>query len=142
MVDRDGLVKVVCLALVVGGALAGAGCMVAVAPTPIAVGPGVGCDLAARPWQQTSPGPCGSSVWRFSRLPDGSFGATETGCANATGTARYDGATVVMNFQYGGGAGVYTWPLDASCASAPGSVTWTSGPLTGQMVASTLAPAP
>jgi hypothetical protein len=139
MVD---LVKVACLSLCLSLCLSSAGCMVAVAPPPVVVAPGAGCDLAARAWQQTSPGPCGASTWRFSRLPDGTFGATETGCANATGTARYDGATVVLNFQYGGGAGVYTWPLDPSCASAPGTVTWTSGPLTGQLVASTLAPAP
>jgi hypothetical protein len=74
--------------------------------------------------------PAGPGVWQ----------AAEEGCANATGTARYDGAVVVLDFQFGGGAGRYTWPLDSLCRSAPGQVTWTAGGLTGQVKPSTLAP--
>ena len=83
--------------------------------------------------------PCGSSDWRFVLQADGSWQATESGCANATGIARYDGTAVNLEFQYSGGAGRYIWPLDAQCRGLTGTVTWTQGPLTGQTVASTLA---
>jgi hypothetical protein len=126
-------------------ALAGASCAVTPGPGPVVVGTppaaGPGCSLASRPFQQTSPGPCAASTWRFVALPDGTWQATETGCAGATGIARYDGMTVVLDLQYAGGSGRYTWPLDGWCRGAPGTVTWTTGPLTGQLVASTLAPA-
>jgi hypothetical protein len=101
----------------------------------------LGCDLASRPFRQSSPGPCGTSDWRFVLQPDGSWHATEAGCANATGIARYDGATVTLDFQYGGGTGRYIWPLDDHCRGDMGRVTWFSGPLTGQIVESTLASA-
>jgi hypothetical protein len=124
-------------------ALTVTGCMV-VAPVSGTAPPysGVGCDLGSRVWQQTSPGPCGASQWKFTLAADGSWQAAETGCAGATGVARYDGAVVTMDFQYGGGAGRYTWPLDGQCRSSPGTVTWSAGSLTGQTVASTLSPAP
>jgi hypothetical protein len=110
----------------------------ATAPVPSTT-PGVGCDLNSGAFQQTSPGPCGASKWTFTRSGvDGRYRAKESGCANATGVAAYDGATVVLQFQFGGGAGVYTWPLDGQCRGGPGIVTWTSGPLTGQTIASTL----
>lgn len=131
------------LALVVGSNI---GCATAPSAAP-AASPGtlpptiVGCDLASRSFRQTSPGPCGSSDWKFVLQVDGSWQASETGCANATGIARYDGATVMLDFQYGGGTGRYTWPVDGRCQGGmPGKVTWFSGPLTGQVVESTLAP--
>jgi hypothetical protein len=124
-----------------GGALA---CMAGMTtPPPATAGAaGGGCDLGARAWVQSSAGPCGSSAWRFSRAGDGSWQATEAGCGNATGMARYDGRVVTLDFKYQNGAGIYSWPLDGACGSAPGTVTWTEGPLKGQTVASTLAPAP
>jgi hypothetical protein len=126
---------------------ASAGCASAPAPAP-APPPGpvgalppatLGCDLSSRSFRQTSPGPCGASDWRFTLQHDGSWQANETGCANATGVARYDGATVTLDFQYGGGTGRYTWPLDGHCMGDPGHVTWFTGPLTGQIIDSTLA---
>jgi hypothetical protein len=111
-------------------------------PPPYPAGPGPGCDLGSRAWQQTSPGPCGSSIWRFMRRPDGAWQANETGCAGATGVASYDGNVVTLDFQYAGGAGRYSWPLDFQCRSAPGQVSWNAGSLTGQSAASTLSPAP
>ena len=60
------------------------------------------------------------------RADDGSYQASETGCADATGVAHYDGAAVEMTFQYKGGAGVYTrWPIRLH--SALGIITWTAG---------------
>ena len=133
------------LGLVAILALAGAGCFVTAGPRPVAVGTappaGPGCSLTSRPFQQTSPGPCVASTWRFVALPDGTWQATETGCAGATGIARYDGITVVADVQYAGGGGRYSWPLDGLCRGTPGTVTWTTGPLTGKLAASTLAPA-
>jgi hypothetical protein len=102
----------------------------------------LGCDLASRSFRQTSLGACTSSDWRFTLQPDGSWKAAETGCANATGIARYDGATVTLDFQYGDGTGRYTWPVDGRCTGTEGKVTWFTGPLTGQVVASRLAPVP
>jgi hypothetical protein len=101
----------------------------------------LGCDLASRSFRQSSPGPCGTSDWRFVLQPDGSWQAREAGCTNATGIARYDGATVTLDFQYGGGTGRYIWPLDDHCRGDLGRVTWFTGPLTGQIVESTLASA-
>jgi hypothetical protein len=97
------------------------------------------CDLASRTFRQTSPGPCGSSEWRFVLQADGSWQARESGCANATGIARYDGSAVNLEFQYADGAGRYIWPLDAQCRGLVGTVTWTQGPMTGKTEASTLA---
>jgi hypothetical protein len=118
------------------------GCTTAPPPPPPGTPPqpvAVKCELANRTFRQTSPGPCGSSEWRFVFQPDGSWQATESGCANATGLARYDGSAVNLEFQYADGAGRYIWPLDAQCRGLIGTVTWTQGPLTGQTVASTLA---
>ena len=75
----------------------GLGCAMAPAPAPPPAGTpqqpvAVKCDLANRTFRQTSPGPCGSSDWRFVLQADGSWQATETGCANATGDRRYDGS--------------------------------------------------
>ena len=97
------------------------------------------CDLGSRAFRQTSPGPCGSSDWRFVLQADGSWQASESGCANATGIARYDGSAVNLEFQYADGAGRYIWPLDAQCRGLVGTVTWTQGPMTGKTEASTLA---
>ena len=97
------------------------------------------CDLGSRTFKQTSPGPCGSSEWRFVLQADGSYQATESGCANATGIARYDGSAVNLEFQYADGAGRYIWPLDAQCRGLVGTVSWSQGPLTGKTEASTLA---
>jgi hypothetical protein len=99
-----------------------------------------GCDLASRDFQQTSPGPCASSTWHFSPRGDGTYDAKETGCANATGTAHYDGSTLVLDFKYADGAGQYSWPLASQCQPATGTVQWSAGPLRGQSVQSTLAP--
>jgi hypothetical protein len=120
------------------------GCATAPAPAPPPAGtpPPIveaRCELNGRTFKQTSPGPCGSSEWHFVPQPDGSWQASESGCANATGIARYDGSAVNLEFQYAGGAGRYIWPLDAQCRGLVGTVTWTQGPLTGQTVASTLA---
>jgi hypothetical protein len=101
------------------------------------------CDLPLGRFKQTSSGPCGASTWTFVRNNlDGRYRATEHGCANATGIAAYDGSTLVVQFQYDGGAGVYTWPLDGQCRGGPGTVSWTSGSLAGQTVASALELAP
>jgi hypothetical protein len=126
-------------ALAVATIFTSAGCA---ATKPVAeTKPGVGCDLTSTTWQQTSPGPCGASKWTFTRNNvDGRYRAKESGCANATGVGAYDGSTVVVQFQYGRGAGVYTWPLDGQCRGGPGTVTWTAGDLMGQTVASTLGP--
>ena len=128
--------------LLVAGA--SVGCATAPAgPPPPAGAPqqpvAVRCDLASRTFRQTSSGPCGSSDWRFVLQADGSWQGIETGCANASGIARYDGSAVNLEFQYPGGAGRYIWPLDGQCRGLTGTVTWTQGPLTGQTVASTLA---
>jgi hypothetical protein len=118
----------------------GLGCAMAPAPAGTPQQPvAVKCDLANRTFRQTSPGACGSSEWRFVFQADGSWQATESGCASATGIARYDGSAVNLEFQYGGGSGRYIWPLDGQCRGLTGTVTWTQGPLTGQTVASTLA---
>jgi len=119
------------------------GCASTPTPTPGTTLPPttLGCDLASRTFRQTSPGPCASSDWKFVLQADGSWTATEAGCANGTGIARYDGGTVIVDFQYGGGTGRYKWPLDGRCQGIPGQVTWFTGPLTGQIVESTLAAA-
>lgn len=104
------------------------------APAPVLVS----CDLSKRTWVQRSSGPCASSTWRFMRLGDGTWQATETGCGGATGRAIYDGSVLTVSFTYPEGTGIYTWPLDAACRSVPGTVRWTSGPLTGKAMPSTL----
>lgn len=102
------------------------------------------CDLGAHKWKQASPGPCAESFWRFTPAGNGSWKATETGCANATGTATYDGATIRFDFQYddGNSGGRYEWPVDSQCRGTTGKVSWTKGPLAGQSAPSTLAIAP
>lgn len=102
------------------------------------------CDLASHNWKQTSPGVCAESSWTFVLAGNGVWNATETGCASATGTAKYDGAKVTLDFQYDGGnsAGRYEWPLDAQCRGTTGKVSWTKGPLTGQSAPSTLSIVP
>jgi hypothetical protein len=113
-------------------------------PPPVSTSSGVPvCELPGGRFKQTSPGPCGASTWTFVRNNlDGRYRATEHGCANATGVAAYDGSTLVLQFQYDGGAGVYTWPLDGQCHGGPGTVSWTAGALMGQTLASTLELAP
>jgi hypothetical protein len=102
--------------------------------------PAYGCDIGARTWQQSSPGPCPVSSWRFLPNQDGSWQASETGCGNGTGVAHYDGQWIVVDFQYTGGTGRYTWPLDGQCRSGPGGqVMWSAGALAGQTAPSTLA---
>jgi hypothetical protein len=98
------------------------------------------CDLAARHWKQTSPGACAQSTWTFTKRADGAWDAKETGCANATGIARYDGTTVVVDFQYEGGnaKGRYNWPVDGACKGHAGTVSWSAGSLKGQSAATTL----
>jgi hypothetical protein len=100
------------------------------------------CDLAAGEWKQTSPGPCGESTWKFTSRADGTWEGKEGGCAGATGTAHFDGPSLVLDFVYEGGnaKGRYSWPFDATCKPAPGSVSWSSGPLKGQTSTSTLSP--
>jgi len=101
-----------------------------------------GCDLAAQKWKQTSPGACAESTWSFAKRSDGAWDAKENGCANASGVARYDGAAIVVDFEYEGGnaKGRYTWPVDASCKASAGTVSWSAGSLKGKSAASTLAP--
>jgi hypothetical protein len=99
-----------------------------------------GCHLDGQRFIQSSPGPCGTSIWEFTRRDDGNYYVAERGCANATGTATYDGTTVVLDFKYGNGAGRYIWPLDGQCQGSPGNVHWSQGPLAGRSVPSTLAP--
>jgi hypothetical protein len=99
------------------------------------------CDLGAHVFEQRSaPGYCDRSVWRFTARPDGRWSAAETGCANATGIATYDGTTVVLDFVYDGGlsSGRYSWPLDGQCRGTPGTVQWLTGPIAGQSTTSTL----
>jgi len=110
-------------------------------------GGGAVCDLGAHVWQQTSPGSCNTSTWRFTKIAGGSWSAVETGCANATGTATYSGGTVTLTYQYTNddgttSTGAYTWPLDDACVGSPGSVRWDTGPLAGQSSTSTLSIAP
>lgn len=102
-----------------------------------------GCDLAAGRWKQTSNGPCGESSWKFVARSDGSYDASEAGCADARGLAHYDGASVVVDFQYedGTGKGKYTWPLDVQCHASAGTVAFSAGSLEGQSFKSTLASA-
>jgi hypothetical protein len=119
--------------------LALGGC--AAAPPPQAAAPGAMCDLARGRFKQTSSGPCPSSTWTFElNRVDGRYRAHESGCANATGTAAYDGGTIILRFEAAGTGGVYTWPLDGLCRGGAGTVAWTSGPLEGQKAASTLEP--
>jgi hypothetical protein len=99
------------------------------------------CDLAAHVFEQKSaPGYCDRSLWKFTARPDGRWNAAETGCANATGIATYDGITVVLDFVYDGGqsTGRYTWPLDGQCRGATGMAQWMTGPIAGQSTTSTL----
>jgi len=99
-----------------------------------------GCDLASRTWEQTSPGACATSKWKFTPQTGGTWHGAETGCANAGGTARYDGKEIKLDFEYSGGVGQYIWPVDAQCRASAGKVTWSKGPLAGQSAASTLSP--
>ncbi len=96
--------------------------------------------LAQHVWQQLQPVgnmcSCIVSTWRFvvsgggGSVP-GRWTATETGCAGATGTATFDASDVRLDFQYPGGAGVYTFVLGAGCSTGPGTVAWTSGACAG-----------
>jgi hypothetical protein len=126
-----------------------AGCTSSQSPTPDAA-PDAGtpevtsarCDLAAHVFEQRSgAGYCDRSLWRFAARPDGRWNAAETGCADATGIATYDEATVVLDFVYdgGGSTGRYTWPLDGQCRGSAGTVQWITGPVAGQSTTSTLA---
>jgi len=103
--------------------------------------PATGCDLAAHTWQQSQPAGCEQSQWNFVRRADGSFDARETGCAGATGTARYDGATVVADVEWWGNRTRYVWPVDARCQGGPGEVMTPDGtqrgPSTFTLVAAT-----
>ena len=117
------------------------GCAPKPTPAPVVVA-SPGCDLADRAWLQTSPGPCGASTWTFVKKPDGTYAGTESGCAGATGIARWDGKTVRLAFQVAASAGYYTWPLDTQCITRPGQVEWTSGLVDDQTALSTITPAP
>jgi hypothetical protein len=78
---------------------------------------------------------CASSSWTFTANAGG-WAVAETGCANGTGSATFDGTNVVLTFVYSVGAGVYTFPLNA-CAGGAGTVHWTSGPCNGVTLQST-----
>jgi hypothetical protein len=105
-------------------------------------GAGGTCNPASHEWKQTSPGACRESRWKFVARSDGTWDAKETGCANATGTARVVGSQLVVDFQYQGGRGRYAWPLDAQCKGGPGTVSWSEGSLKDQSFPSTLAASP
>ena len=97
------------------------------------------CDLAAHKWKQTSPSGCTESLWTFLSTGEGAWSAKETGCAGATGTARYDGVTVTADIVFFGNTTArYEWPLDAQCRGTTGKVTSTNGPNAGQSRPSTL----
>jgi hypothetical protein len=81
---------------------------------------------------------CTSSSWKFTANTGGGWDVAETGCASGTGSATFDGTNVVLTFVYTGGAGVYTFPLNA-CAGGAGTVHWTSGPCNGTTLTSTWA---
>ena len=101
---------------------------------------GPACDLASVALQQTSPGPCGSSIWRFKHKGDGTYEAIEEGCANATGIATTDGTNLVIDFKYADGAGRYSWVIDAQCNGPDGTVAWYEGSLAGQTAKTSIAP--
>lgn len=98
------------------------------------------CDLASVALQQTSPGPCGSSIWRFKHKGDGTYEAIEEGCANATGIATTDGTNLVIDFKYADGKGRYAWVIDAQCNGPDGTVAWYEGSLAGQTAKTSIAP--
>ena len=112
--------------------------LVACTPAPRAPAPAPACDVTTHTFEQSSTGACAKSKWKLEPNGDGSFEAIETGCAAATGTAHYDGKTVIVDFTYADGVGRYEWPLDARCQGAPGKVSWTEGALAGKSAASTL----
>lgn len=97
------------------------------------------CDVASRSWKQTSTGACAESEWKFVKRADGTWDARETGCANATGTAHFEGQNLVVDFSYPGGKGRYTWPVDGQCNPGAGTVSWSEGSLKGQSAPTTLA---
>lgn len=101
---------------------------------------GPACDLASVALQQTSPGPCGSSIWRFKHKGDGTYVAFEEGCASATGIATTDGTNLVIDFKYADGAGRYAWVIDAQCNGPDGTVAWYEGSLAGQTAKTSIAP--
>ncbi len=102
-----------------------------------------GCDLAAHSWRQTlSPAQanCSGSNWTFTQRADGFWNATENGCSNATGVARYDGTTVTLLWEDGAASsdtGVYVWPLNSACQGALGEVWQTSSAPVGSTLSST-----
>ena len=58
--------------------------------------------------------------------------ATESGCAGATGTARYDAVTVTADIVFFRNTTTrYEWPLDGQCHGTPGKAYGTSGHPTG-----------
>jgi hypothetical protein len=100
------------------------------------------CDLAAHKWKQTSSGACAESMWTFTPAVNGTWSVRETGCAGATGTARYDGLTVTADIKYYSSSARYEWPLDGQCRGTTGKVTGLTGPAAGWSGASTLSIAP
>jgi hypothetical protein len=100
------------------------------------------CDLGSHRWKQTSSDGCTESQWTFTPAGTGRWAATETGCAGATGTATYDGSTVVADIQFFGTTARYEWPLDGQCRGTTGKAMATNGPSVGQSRPSTLSIVP
>ncbi|HTQ04523.1 MAG TPA: hypothetical protein VMI54_11735 [Polyangiaceae bacterium] len=95
--------------------------------------------LSNSTWTQTQTSSnacaCQSSTWKFVPLGDGTWSATESGCANATGVVHARGETVSVDFSYADGdsataVGVYTFPLEA-CMGGDGTVAWSAGSCAG-----------
>src|SRR5688572_13405636 len=105
--------------LLVGGCVVQGSSSSPTTPPP-AGGEGASCNLEGATLRQDSAGPCATSEWRLARQPDGSWTATETGCANATGTAVVSAGSLRIDFTFGGGAGYYQWTLRSDCSGGDG----------------------
>ena len=101
-------------------------------------GRAVSCELDGVVLRQQSEGPCAQSDWKLARSSAGRWWASETGCANGTGTAALDGSTLRIDLTYPGGAGYYAWTLRPDCKGGDGKLEFTAGAFKGQSHPSTV----
>jgi hypothetical protein len=94
------------------------------------------CDLAGN-WRQSSTD-C-MSTWSLNGSPPGPWSASESGCGNATGTARISFDSIVLTFTFadpadprgtGQGRGTYTWQL-GNCQGGSGNLHISEGSFAG-----------
>jgi hypothetical protein len=87
-----------------------------------------GCDNLEGTWYHDTPGSGCSSTWYLSRTDNGNYNAEETGCGNASGTAKLlTGNRLRIDWYISEACkGYYYWDLDTDCSSGEGELVWTS----------------